>query len=375
MIMQNQTQSRISTNTIHRGNSELVQSKLVLPFRTEFVMTVNGKDGDTTEQLLHDEMTSADTYSTSRFVFAGERYYETLGKSFLKEDGCLLLLKEKARRESEVNSIQATAISGTSLFPLRQQGRNIGVVYEDDYARYCRLSGVIPLDLTDSREGQTRAVLEMLDWILTTNGFSFADTIRTWFYLDQLLDWYKEFNEVRTRFFASHGIFDKLVPASTGIGAANPWGAALACDLFAIQPKISSVRIEAVPSPLQDSALKYASSFSRAVEVHMPSHRSLLISGTASIDTEGNTQYRDNHPLQIERTIEVVTALLKSRKMGWGDVTRGIVYFVDTTDLETFNKVCRTYNIPSFSLAIANADICRHDLFFELEVDAIKLQE
>jgi enamine deaminase RidA (YjgF/YER057c/UK114 family) len=293
----------------------------------------------------------------------------------MKEDGCLLRLKAKTHRENEVNSIQATAISGTYLFPLRQHGRNIGVVYEDDYARYCRLSGVIPLDLTHSREDQTRAVLEMLEWILTTNGFSFTDTVRTWFYLDQLLDWYKEFNEVRTIFFDSRGVFDQLVPASTGIGAANPWGAALACDLLAIQPKIASVRIEAVSSPLQDSALKYASSFSRAVEVHMPSHRSLLISGTASIDADGNTQYRDNHTLQIERTIEVVTALLNSRKMGWGNVTRGIAYFADMSNLETFKKVCRTTNIPFFSLAVANADICRHDLLFELEVDAITFQE
>lgn len=355
------------------GTVESVQSLLVLPTRAEHVITACGANAVTLEEVLHDEMMAGDSRPISRFVFAGSRYYETLGKAFLQEDGCLLRLKETACEGPEMCAVQATAISGASLLPLRQQGRNIGVVYEDDDARYCRLSGVIPLDLTASREGQTRAVLEMLDWMLATNGFGFTDTVRTWFYLDRLLEWYKEFNEVRTAFFEERGVFNTRVPASTGIGATNPWGAALMCDLLAIQPKTPDVCIEAVASPLQDSAIKYASSFSRAVEVRMPSHRSLLISGTASIDNEGATQFEGNASRQIERTLQVVTALLRSRGMAWGDVIRGIAYFVDMADRPVFDAICRSSGIPAFSLAKVHADICRHDLLFEIEVDAVQV--
>jgi len=375
MPLNNYLPSFLQSQLLHSGSVHSVRSMLVLPSRTEHVLVACGEDGVALEQLLYDAMIAQESRPIGRFMFAGNRYYEALGKAFLQEDGCLLRLKEASLRDGVLSSLQTTAISGVSLFPLRQAGRNIGVVYEDDDARYCRLSGVIPLDLTGTREGQTRAVLEMLDWILTTNGFSFTDTVRTWFYLDQLLDWYKGFNEVRTDFFEERGVFKQLVPASTGIGAGNPWGAALACDLLAIQPKSSGVGIEAVASPLQDSALNYASSFSRAVEIRMSSHRSLLISGTASIGMDGKTQYFGDRAGQMDRTLQVVTALLESRGMGWGDVSRGIAYFTDMKDRAKFNTLCQSYGIPEFPLAVAHADICRNDLLFEMEVDAVKVNE
>ena len=344
---------------------------LILPARTETVLTACGQDAVALELWLHDELMADHTRPVSRFVFAGEPYFLALGKAYLKEDGTLLRHKETGSQSGVLSSVQATTITGAELFGLRQDGRNIGAVYEDDDARYCRLSGVIPLDVTASREGQTRAVLEMLDWILVTNGFHFTDTVRTWFYLDHLLDWYKGFNEVRTRFFEERGVFQKLVPASTGIGAANPWGAALTCDLLAIQPKSADVRIETVISPLQNPALDYASSFSRAVEIQLPSHRSLLISGTASIDLAGQTEHVGDPVRQIERTVEVVAALLESRGMTWADVNRGIAYFADMADHKAFLAIAHQVGLPVFPLALAHADVCRHDLLFELEVDAV----
>jgi enamine deaminase RidA (YjgF/YER057c/UK114 family) len=369
--MSKQTPARIENKVLSCGPIDAYRSVVILPSRTESVLTACGQDAVGLEQWLHDELMVDHTRPVSRFVFAGEPYFQALGKAYQQEDGTLLRHKEEGRQKEAIFSVQATAITGANLFPLRQEGRNVGVVYEDDEARYCRLSGVIPLDLTASREGQTRAVLEMLDWMLKTNGFHFTDTVRTWFYLDHLLDWYKGFNEVRTRFFEERGVFQKLVPASTGIGAANPWGAALMCDLLAVQPKSKEVKIETVISPLQNPALDYASSFSRAVEIQLPSHRSLLISGTASIDLAGRTEYVGEPARQIERTLEVVAALLKSRGMTWADVVRGIAYFADMADHKAFLAIARQVGLPVLPLAVAHADVCRHDLLFELEVDAV----
>ena len=371
--MNKQSQSRIE-KTVHQSSEyDSVHSKLILPSRGEFVISAYGANVRAIEESLHDVMMASESRPVSRFIFAGEGYYQALGQMFRSEEGCLLRLKDDSGAGGGAASIQATAISGVSLFPLRQEGRNIGVVYEDEYARYCRLSGVIPLDLSVSREKQLRAVLEMLDWILITNEFQFTDTVRTWFYLDHLLDWYKEFNDIRTEFFQERGVFNKLVPASTGIGASNPWNAALTCEVLAIQPKSDAVDIEAVSSPLQDSALKYASSFSRAVEIRMPSHRSLLISGTASIDVDGKTQHEGDHIKQIERTLEVVSALLKSRGMAWKDVTRGIAYFVDMADRAIFDRICQDQGIIPCPIAFAHSDVCRDDLLFEIEVDAVRI--
>ena len=52
-------------------------------------------------------------------------------------------------------------------------------------------------------------------------------------YLNDLLEWYDEFNDVRTQFFTERGTFDKMVPASTGIGAGSAAGEAMVSALLA----------------------------------------------------------------------------------------------------------------------------------------------
>ena len=50
-----------------------------------------------------------------------------------------------------------------------------------------------------------------MDEALQANGFKFIDTVRTWIYLDDLLEWYDDFNAVRTRYFNETGIFEQMV--------------------------------------------------------------------------------------------------------------------------------------------------------------------
>jgi enamine deaminase RidA (YjgF/YER057c/UK114 family) len=263
------------------------------------------------------------------------------------------------------------ALSGIIPMPVRSGERDIGFIYEDDCARYCRLSGLLPANLTASRGGQARSVFETAAAILTQNGFSFTDTVRTWIYLDHLLEWYDDFNAVRTAFFNETGIFDHIVPASTGIGAGNPFGAAITMDVFAVQPKSPEFTVQTVASPLQKPALDYKSSFSRAVELGSPTHRRLLISGTASIAPDGKTVHPDEPEKQIRFTMDAVKAILDSRGMNWNNLVRGIAYFKDMAYLPIYKRVA--CNIPRFPLAVSHADICRHDLFFEIEVDAVQI--
>jgi len=306
----------------------------------------------------------------TRFVFTGSDNGMPLSES-TQADGCAVWLRGDTSRDGAVTSMQAVAMTGTPLVPVSHRGRGIGYVYEDEQARYCRLSGVLPQDPAAPRDAQARDVLESLAAALAAHGFEFTDTVRTWFYLDRLLEWYPTFNVVRTDFFAGHGVFEKRVPASTGIGAGNSAGAALTADLFAVQPRSGAVRIQAVPSPLQGSALNYRSSFSRAVELGFPTHRWLTISGTASIGQDGQTVHLGDPSRQIGRTLDVVQALLQSRGMDWDGVTRGIAYFTDLADLPLFHAACRERGLSEASLAVAQAAICRANLLFELEVDAV----
>jgi len=308
----------------------------------------------------------------SQFVFGGNRHYEICTAEEHPENHAPVWLQGDACNDGDMYSMQAVAVSGLHLKTVKHGGRTVGVTYEDAHARYCRLSGIMPTEVNASRPEQVQSTFQVIRDVLEENGFAFTDTVRTWIYLDRLLDWYTEFNRIRTAFFEASGIFQAIVPASTGIGASNPFGAAIIMDVLAVQPKKGRMTIQAVPSPLQNPALDYKSSFSRAVELGLPDYRSLLISGTASIDINGRSVHQCNVEMQIRLTMDVVNALLVSRGMSWGDLFRGIAYFKDMAYLPVYRHVADELGIPRFPLAISHADVCRDDLLFEIEVDAIK---
>ncbi len=336
----------------------------------EYVLNVSGRDGVAMQKAICEKADSLNAQIIGQFTFAGCQHFDTIDalawpSSWLQGDAC---------KSGEVSAIQVVAISGVELTPIKLDGKTVGYSYEDENARYCRLFGLQPADLSASREEQTLSLFERMAESLEQCGMVFTDTVRTWLYLDKLLEWYDEFNVVRTKFFEDYGVFDKMVPASTGIGACNPQGAAITADLIAVVPKNDSVTVEAVESPLQESALDYRSSFSRAAEVGYPTHRTIYISGTASIEPKGATVHLDDPVKQIELTMEVVEAILKSRDMDWCDVTRGIGYFKSDTYVEIYKNYCETNNLPEFPLAISHADVCRDNLLFEIEVDATKVK-
>jgi len=306
-----------------------------------------------------------------QFVFGGCHHY---GTSELTQAGDVptTWLQGDACRRGEMLAMQLLAISGVEASPVYLDGKPIGSVYGDEDARYCYLGGIIPATVAVSREEQARSVFERMAEALESIGMKSTDIVRTWLYLDQLLEWYDPFNTVRTAWFNEQGIFDHMVPASTGIGAANPFGAALTAGLVAVQPLSDAAKIEPVASPLQCPALDYSSSFSRAVEIGVHDHRTLYISGTASIDPDGNSVHLGDAEKQVELTMEVVAAILESRGMSWNDAVRGIAYFKNITqDKPIYDAYCRAHNIPAFPLAISHADVCRDDLLFEIEVDAV----
>lgn len=272
---------------------------------------------------------------------------------------------------TQLSGTQAFIVDGRPVQRIEISGRVVGSLWADENAEYCLLAGVLPVDGRETRASQTISCMEQIEIALHKAGMNFSHLVRTWFYLDDLLAWYDEFNSVRTKFFQAHGVFERLVPASTGIGARNPAGAALAAGALAILPRDGRVHIQEVPSPLQCPATDYRSSFSRAVEVTYPDRRMLMVSGTASIAADGKSMYSDDVAKQIHLTLDVVEAILKSRAMGWENTTRAVGYFRDIGALPIFEQCCRERGIPPLPIVPAHAIVCRDDLLFEIELDAI----
>ncbi len=268
---------------------------------------------------------------------------------------------------------QRFVVGGPEPRLIRRNGCTVGVFYQDAYAEYCLLTGVLPPDLNMSREVQTTAVFEGIEDALKDAGMTFANVARTWLYMDKILDWYDVFNKARDAFFRSRKVYDGLVPASTGIGSANLCGSAITACAIAVKPRVrGAVTVEAVPSPLQCAALEYGSSFSRAIEIGTPEYRTLMVSGTASIEPGGATAYVDDVKKQIQLTMDVVEAILVSRNMGWKDATRAVMYLKKASYMEIWQAWLKAHGLESLPLITIEADVCRDNLLVELEIDTVK---
>lgn len=331
---------------------------------------------ETTMQEVFDqvaaEVEKRDAKIAFQYLFGGRQFHPQAVSAIEKLDWPLTLLHGDACPGETVTGTQFVALSGAKLHPVTDGGRLVGNWYETDDARCCLLGDIRADNLFLSRDEQAYAVFEKMQALLLQADMQFSDIARTWIYLNDLLEWYDEFNAVRTRFFTEHGVFDKMVPASTGIGAGSANGEAIICALLAIKSKSAKVKISAVPSPLQCPAIDYKSSFSRAVEIIRPGSRLLTISGTASINPDGTTAHVGDCKKQVERTMEVVHAILTSRGMNWGNTARAIAYFKNIDDAPLLAEYCTEHGLPELPVTISHADICRHDLLFEIELDATK---
>jgi enamine deaminase RidA (YjgF/YER057c/UK114 family) len=270
------------------------------------------------------------------------------------------------------------AVRGAPVRRLEHAGEVVGSVFSDGTADYCHIGSIVSRDLSAGRMEQARDVLERIEAVARLAGMDFSHVVRTWFYNDRILDWYADFNTVRTQFFEERGVFDGLVPASTGIGGGNRCGAALVAEALLVRPLDPSSgvpRVKEVPSPLQCPATAYRSSFSRAVEVVHPGLRRLYVSGTASIDPAGGTAHVGSVKGQTELTLDVIEGILESRGMGWPDVTRAIAYVKSGADAARYHETLRRRGMAPLPAVVTENDVCRDDLLFELEVDAVTTVE
>jgi len=226
-------------------------------------------------------------------------------------------------------------------------------------------------DTTLPRDEQGREAFVRLENGLELARMNLHDLVRTWLFIDDILDWYGEFNRMRDRFFHEKGMFERFLPSSTGIGGANPQGSAVTACAVAIQPSGDGVTVQEVLSPLQCPAHDYGSSFSRAAEIVTPDYRMVLVSGTASIEPEGQTVHVGDSDAQVELTLRVVNEILKSRGLSFADTTRANAYFKHQADASNFSRFCEDFAIPPRMVVVSHDDVCRDDLLFEIELDAI----
>src|SRR5208337_3188064 len=301
---------------------------------------------------------------------------------------------------SPIAGAQVVAFAG-QVQRIRRASRVVGSVFEAGGMRHCFLGGLGPGQRESARADQARQTFDLLEGACDQAGFALADLVRTWFFLDDLHGWYGEFNAARTKRYSGIKFRSGALPASTGVGARNPAQSALAMAAWAVVPldcaparpseetgagpagswpnppwaaasHSPSASIREIGSPLQCPAPNYGSSFSRAMEIVSLAGRRLTISGTASISPDGRTLHQDEPRGQVDLTMEVVDAILRSSSYSLGDVTRAVAYFKHPSQAPAFEHWLAAHGLASLPVISTQCAVCREDLLFELEADAYR---
>ena len=267
----------------------------------------------------------------------------------------------------------------TLVEPIWGHGRNKGVRWAGDGFRILYFPALMGADDTGvvggSPSDQASLMIQTAGATLAKHDLGFTDVVRTWIYMRRILDWYGEFNRVRTEYFAEHGITGAPdgvpFPASTGIQG-HCDGEECMMDVLAFDcAPDGPVRFRPVEaSDCQDQAFKYGSAFSRATLVEHCGKRTMYVSGTASIDGAGATVRHGDHEGQVLQTLMSIAALIDAEGGGLKDISMATVYCKDRKAYDAYARVVQRLGIPAFPAVCTIADVCRDELLIEIEAIA-----
>lgn len=366
----------------NRGDGAVVESTVRLQPVTpsapaDFVVTGRPRPGEpmnATFRRMAGELAAREAEILSVMVFGSLAARDDIDRSMKEELGetawPVTWVEGVSCDGAPMSGVQAFAVAKRPVKRVRLGGKIVGSVYEDGGARYCLLGGIGPTAVTMREPAQVQQMFGNLESALDLAGFELRDVVRTWFYNDEILRWYNEFNRVRSAHYAQVKFRTGSLPASTGVAGRNPAGAALAVAALAMQPLNDRAKAFEVGSPLQCPAPQYGSSFARAMEIEAGGWRRLYVSGTASIHPNGLTAWVGNAKKQIDLTMDVIAAILHDRAMSLRDVTRATAYFKHPAFTPYFDAWCAARDLRGMPVVPMHCDICRDDLLFELELDA-----
>jgi len=229
-----------------------------------------------------------------------------------------------------------------------------------------------------SRPDQVRGILKRAEGILRRNGASFKDVARTWFYLSDIVDWYPEFNKARSEKYGEFGIMPGpgdtrlLLPASTGIGAGVPSGAAACMDLLAVVEKDERTpSVRKLTNGGQLDAFRYGAAFSRGAVISEDDVTVIQVSGTAAIDELGMSLYPGDVRSQVICTLDKIETLLGQEGAGLTDICAATVFVKRFEYAEVFRQVAADRGLSDLPAVCVVADVCREELLFEIDAEAV----
>ncbi|MBF0561612.1 MAG: hypothetical protein HQL37_06230 [Alphaproteobacteria bacterium] len=238
--------------------------------------------------------------------------------------------------------------------------------------RFIYLNNVLP-NQGISPTAQADDVFGFVGTYLQAHGLSWAEVVRTWLYINDIDTHYAAISQARNQVFRRCGLDGRSgFPASTGINGrlANPFNVMM-LNLVAIQGlQPGQCRAMTAPGNMNPTT-EYGVTFERGREVVYGDRRHLYISGTASIDQQGQILHSGDPRRQTERVIENIAALLRHSNASLAAMRYLIVYLRDRLDAGTVETVIEQTPLASVPRLLVFAPICRPGWLVEMEGMAI----
>jgi enamine deaminase RidA (YjgF/YER057c/UK114 family) len=221
---------------------------------------------------------------------------------------------------------------------------------------------------------QTKRIFDSLNSLIERNGMTLLDNgVRTWVYVRDLDNHYKDMVSARRISFAEHGLTEKTrYLASTGIlGMTHAPEKIVSVDSLSVGGLAAGqiLRMEALSH--LGPTIGYGVTFERGLRVRFGDRSHLYISGTASINRQGEVLHEGDAELQTRRAIANVRALLEAQSATLDDLAYVIAYVRNAHDRQEVRKVLDQELREGTPLVFTEAAVCRPAWLMELEGVAI----
>jgi enamine deaminase RidA (YjgF/YER057c/UK114 family) len=217
--------------------------------------------------------------------------------------------------------------------------------------------------------GQMREIFEDYSESLKEKGLNVAEhCARTWIYVRDVDVNYAGIVKARRELFDDWGLkADTHYLASTGInGLTQDHRNLVSMDTYTVTGlKQSDIQYLHALENLSPTHI-YGVTFERGTALHFEDRTQVLISGTASIDKEGQIVAPGDIIRQTERTFENIKALLAEAGAGFESMAQMIVYIRDTADYRKVESYISEH-FPNVPKVITWAPVCRPGWLVEVE--------
>ena len=266
------------------------------------------------------------------------------------------------------------------VWTIQDQGKPVGRGWRQGDATFLVLQNLQGLALNGNGANdppqQARRMIQRAAQLLESQGASYRDVARTWFYLKDILAWYPEFNQARSAVYREldlmpiNGGDSQRLPASTAIRGEVSLGAAGALDLLAVMgPPESRPLVRQLRSPAQPEALTYGSAFSRGALIRHPDVSLIQVSGTAAIDAQGRSLHPGDVQAQIDCTFDKIAALIGQEGAALADIAAACVFVKRPEDALIYQERAAARGLEHLPAVVMVADVCREELLCEIDAE------